>query len=86
MLLFFPLAQIYPVSPVIEAFGTHRIIFGSHPAVQAADGPDASGLVRPVPPSKWYGFLRRCVSELGEGEEAMTAIMGGNAAGVYELA
>lgn len=47
---------------------------------------DGSGLIRPISPSNWYGFLRQCLSELGEGQEAMTAIMGGNAANVYELA
>lgn len=73
--------ELTPVAPAIETFGTHRIIFGSQPALPPTD-PD---VIVPISGAAWYTLLRRCVSELGEEHEAMTAIMGVNAVKLYDL-
>ncbi|WVO15753.1 hypothetical protein L204_103415 [Cryptococcus depauperatus] len=77
------------MSHAIETFGTHRLIFGSFPALPLADLEHISSvkgqLKQPISNDEWYAVLRKCVSELGEVTEAMTAIMGGNAAMVYDL-
>ncbi|WVQ83868.1 hypothetical protein IAT38_006012 [Cryptococcus sp. DSM 104549] len=77
------------VSPAIETFGTHRIIFGSSPALPLPDLDRVSvtigELEQPIDNGEWYSVLRKCVTELGEGKEEVTGIMGGNAAGVYLL-
>ncbi|ORY21479.1 hypothetical protein BCR39DRAFT_553579 [Naematelia encephala] len=77
------------LSPTIEAIGTHRVIFGSDPALTIEDLKNNTlnivDLAQPIPSGEWYALLRKSVAELGEGEEAMSDIMGGNAAGVYQL-
>jgi len=77
------------VSPAIETFGTHRLIFGSCPgvpiaALSKADHEETS-VEQIVPSAEWYAVLRKCFAELGEDEEAMTGLMGGNAQSVYDL-
>ncbi|GFZ49035.1 hypothetical protein JCM24511_06785 [Saitozyma sp. JCM 24511] len=77
------------VAPAIETFGTHRIIFGSFPALPLPELVRARQedvpLHQPISNEEWYAVLRKVVSELGEDAEAMTEIMGGNGAKVYEL-
>lgn len=73
--------QLTQVAPAIETFGTHRIVFGSQPAVPPTD----AALIVPISGAAWYSLLRKCVSELGEEHEAMTAIMGANAVKLYDL-
>jgi predicted TIM-barrel fold metal-dependent hydrolase len=77
------------VSPAIETFGTHRIIFGSFPALPIADlvngREEAVSLEQPISTDEWYAVLRKVISELGEDGEAMTGVMGRNAAEVYDL-
>ncbi|RSH90144.1 hypothetical protein EHS25_001478 [Saitozyma podzolica] len=77
------------VAPAIETFGTHRIIFGSFPALPLAElvraRQEDMPLDQPISNEEWYAVLRKVVSELGEDAEAMTEIMGGNGAKVYEL-
>lgn len=70
------------VSPAIESFGTHRIIFGSSSAVPSSE----SGVSHPIAESEWYAVLRKAVTELGEGSEAVVGIFGGTASKVYDLA
>jgi predicted TIM-barrel fold metal-dependent hydrolase len=83
------LILILPVAPAIETFGTHRIIFGSFPALPLAElvraRQEDMPLDQPISNEEWYAVLRKVVSELGEDAEAMTEIMGGNGAKVYEL-
>ncbi|WWD21977.1 hypothetical protein CI109_106465 [Kwoniella shandongensis] len=78
------------ISPAIETFGTHRIIFGSTPALPLPDlekvTPIPGTLEQPIANGEWYTILRKVVSELGEGVEEMTGVMGDNAKRVYELA
>ncbi len=73
----------YTVSPAIETFGTHRLIFGSSPVLPLSKLGRAMEQV--VPSSEWYTVLRKCFADLGEDGDAMSGLMGGNAAGVYEL-
>jgi len=77
------------VSPAIEAFGFHRIVFGSSPALP---GPHLGrrtrpsvDLIYPYSSSEWYGALRRCLTELGVDAESVTKIMSDNAKNVYQL-
>ncbi|WWC67578.1 uncharacterized protein I206_101488 [Kwoniella pini CBS 10737] len=78
------------ISPAIEAFGTHRIIFGSTPALPIPElsrvTPIPGELEQPISNGEWYSVLRRIVTQLGEGKEEVTGVMGGNAAKVYRLA
>ncbi|OCF59200.1 hypothetical protein L486_03702 [Kwoniella mangroviensis CBS 10435] len=78
------------ISPAIEAFGGHRIIFGSTPALPLADltkvSPIPGDLEQPISNGEWYSVLRRVITQLGEGKEELTGVMGGNAATVYRLA
>ena len=119
---------VMAVTPAIEAFGTHRIIFGSSTAlplpepeptssshhsarrnssslIHAAERNSDSGspttrpvrqmvgsaewetssLVSVVDSGEWYGVLRKCLTELGEVEEAVTGVFGENAKQVYRL-
>lgn len=75
--------------PSIETFGTHRLIYGSSPALPLADLAHATGadtdLQQPISSEEWYGVIRRVVTEIGEGASAITDFMGGNAANVYGL-
>lgn len=79
------------VSHAIETFGTHRLIFGSSPALPLSDLKHVSHThtvgecEQPISNGEWYAVLRKCVAELGEGMEEMTGVMGANAAGVYDL-
>ncbi|OWZ71946.1 hypothetical protein AYX14_02622 [Cryptococcus neoformans] len=79
------------VSHAIETFGTHRLIFGSSPALPLSDLKHVSHThtvgecEQPISNGEWYAVLRKCVAELGEGVEEMTGVMGANAAGVYDL-
>lgn len=79
------------VSHAIETFGTHRLIFGSSPALPLSDLEHVSHthtvgeLEQPISNGEWYAVLRKCVAELGEGVEEMTGVMGANAAAVYDL-
>lgn len=81
--------SLIPVSPAIETFGTHRLIFGSSSALPLPDLALATlnetSLSQPISPDKWYGVLRKVVTEIGEGQEAVDGILGGNAAKVYQL-
>ncbi|XAO24733.1 hypothetical protein I312_103539 [Cryptococcus bacillisporus CA1280] len=78
-------------SHAIEMFGTHRLIFGSSPALPLSDLEHVSHthtvgeLEQPISNGEWYAVLRKCVAELGQGVEEMTGVMGANAAGVYDL-
>ncbi|ADV24297.1 hypothetical protein I305_04979 [Cryptococcus gattii E566] len=78
-------------SHAIETFGTHRLIFGSSPALPLSDLEHVSHthtvgeLEQPISNGEWYAVLRKCVAELGEGVEEMTGVMGANAAAVYDL-
>ncbi len=56
-------------------------MFGSQPALPPSD----PAIVVPVRGAAWYALLRKCISELGEEGDAMTAIMGKNAEEVYGL-
>ncbi|BEJ03781.1 hypothetical protein CcaverHIS641_0109560 [Cutaneotrichosporon cavernicola] len=69
------------LGPALEAFGTHRIVFGSQPALAPSD----PATVVPVSGAAWYVLLRKCIAELGEESEAMTAIMAKNAEELYNL-
>lgn len=77
------------MSPAIETFGTHRLIFGSAPALPLEEltksVTGAGGLEQPVSSDKWYGILRKAITELGETQEAVDGIFGINAAKVYQL-
>ena len=55
------------MGPVVEAFGTDRILY-------------ASGAANP---GDWYELAREVVSELGLEQEAVDAVFGGNANGVF---
>ena len=57
-----------PVGPIVEAFGTDRILYAS------------SGCVNP---GEWYEIAREVVAELGLEQEAVDAIFGGNANVVF---
>lgn len=57
-----------PVGPIVEAFGTDRILYAS------------SGSENP---GGWYELAREVVAELGVEQEAVDAIFGGNANGVF---
>ena len=77
------------VSPAIETIGTHRIIFGSSPVLPLADLARATlndtDLQQPIPSDRWYGVLRKTITEIGEGQQAVNDILGGNASRVYQL-
>ncbi|KAK4684553.1 hypothetical protein P7C73_g5623, partial [Tremellales sp. Uapishka_1] len=77
------------LSPAIETFGTHRLIFGTCPTLPipqlATITPSPVKLEQPLSSDEWYATLRKCVSELGENEDEISAIMAGNAAAVYSL-
>jgi hypothetical protein len=77
------------VLSVVEAFGTDRILFGSHPALPlleiATHTLAKTSLAQSIPSGEWYATARRCLAQLGEGQEAITAVMGQNAAKVYDL-
>ena len=57
-----------PVGPIVEAFGTDRILYAS------------SGCVNP---GEWYEMAREVVAELGLEQDAVDAIFGGNANVVF---
>ncbi|KAL1408165.1 hypothetical protein Q8F55_004969 [Vanrija albida] len=69
------------IAPAIETFGTHRIVFGSHPAVAPTD----PAVIVPITGAEWYALLRKCVSELGEDQDAVSSVFGSNAAEYYGL-
>jgi len=77
------------VSPAIETIGTHRIIFGSSPSLPLKDLAQATlhetQLQQPISSDCWYGTLRKTVTEIGEGQQAVDDILGGNASRVYQL-
>jgi predicted TIM-barrel fold metal-dependent hydrolase len=77
------------VSPAIEAFGTHRIVFGTStalPTEQLAQHPITPVLLaQPVSENEWYAELRDTLTRLGEGEVAVSDVFGRNAAGLYKL-
>lgn len=73
------------IATTIESFGTSRIVFGSQPAVDVKNHPDAEHLVVPIEGAEWYALVRKCIAELGEDQQAMTAVMGSNAAAYYSL-
>jgi hypothetical protein len=56
------------VGPIVEAFGTDRILYASSGSTNAGD---------------WYELAREVVAELGVEQEAVDAIFGGNANGVF---
>lgn len=43
-------------------------------------------IIHPVSESEWYAVLRKAVTELGEGAEAVEGIFGATATKVYDLA
>lgn len=77
------------MSPAIETFGTHRIIFGSAPALPIQDLAKATlndtAIEQPISSDRWYATLRKVVTEIGETQEAVDDILGANAARVYQL-
>lgn len=77
------------LSPAIEAFGTHRLLFGTSTALptdQLARHPlTPVELVQPISENEWYTILRKTLTELGEDAESVGAIFGSNAATVYGL-
>ncbi|KAL0956494.1 hypothetical protein HGRIS_002638 [Hohenbuehelia grisea] len=64
------------LSPVLEAFGFERIIFGSSPS-------SSSTSASRVP--DWYELARESFAELGVEQEAIDAVFGKNAQKVYKL-
>lgn len=56
-------------------------MFGSHPAVTPSD----PAVIVPIAGAAWYALLRKCVSELGEDQEAISNVFGSNAAQYYGL-
>ena len=56
------------VGPIVEAFGTDRILYASSGCENPAD---------------WYELAREVVAELGVEQEAVDAIFGANANGVF---
>jgi hypothetical protein len=56
------------VGPIVEAFGTDRILYGSSDTANPGD---------------WYELAREVVAELCLEQEAVDAIFSGNANGVY---
>ena len=77
------------MTPAIEAFGFHRILFGSFSAlpedhIKRRTRPSVD-LIYPHHPSAWYATLRRCLTELGTDEKDLGAVMGDNALKVYRL-
>ena len=73
------------VSPAIETFGAHRLIFGASPALPLSELAKGKTIEQPISVGEWYAVLRRCLAEMGEGEPAMSEVMGGNAMKVYGL-
>ncbi|TXT13378.1 hypothetical protein VHUM_00745 [Vanrija humicola] len=69
------------IAPAIETFGTHRIVFGSQPALLPTD----PAVIVPISGAEWYRVLRKCVSELGEDADALSGVFGSNAAEHYGL-
>ena len=57
-----------PVGPIVEAFGTDRILYASSGSVNPGD---------------WYEIAREVVAELGLEQDAVDAIFGSNANGVF---
>jgi predicted TIM-barrel fold metal-dependent hydrolase len=62
------------VSPVIEAFGFQRIIFGSSPCPSSTGSSIASD---------WYELAKESLSELGVEQDVMDGVFGENAKRVY---
>jgi predicted TIM-barrel fold metal-dependent hydrolase len=62
------------VGPVLEAFGFERIIFGTSAASGSTVNSNASD---------WYELARESFAELGVEQDAIDAVFGGNAKGVY---
>lgn len=62
------------VSPVVEAFGYQRIIFGSSPCPTSQ---------APSNVSDWYEIARESLAELGADQESIDAVFCGNAKLVY---
>ncbi|KAG6832632.1 hypothetical protein H0H92_014468 [Tricholoma furcatifolium] len=63
------------LSPVVEAFGYQRIIFGSSPCPTSSGSSIASD---------WYEIARESLAELGVDQEFVDAVFHGNAKKVYE--
>jgi hypothetical protein len=65
------------------------LIFGTCPALPLTELEKASEqevkLEQPVPSDEWYTLFRKCITELGEDAEAVSEVMGKNAALVYGL-
>ena len=57
-----------PVGPIVEAFGTDRILYASSGSANPGD---------------WYELAREVVAELGLEQEAVDAIFSGNANTVF---
>lgn len=77
------------MTPAIEAFGFHRLLFGSSPGLP---GPHLGrrtrpsvGLIYPHQPSGWYAVLRRSLTELGVSRDDLSMVMHENAVKVYRL-
>jgi len=62
------------LSPVMEAFGYQRILFGSSPCPTSK---------APSNPSDWYEIARESLAELGIDQESINAVFSGNAKVVY---
>lgn len=56
------------MGPIVEAFGTDRILYASSGSANPGD---------------WYELAREVVAELGLEQEAVDAIFSGNANGVF---
>jgi hypothetical protein len=65
------------------------LIFGTSTTLPLAElekrSKDKVQLEETVPAGEWYTVLRKCITELGEDEEAVTGVLGGNAGTVYAL-
>lgn len=64
----------FPVSPVVEAFGFQRILFGSSPSASNHS---------PSRVEDWYELARESFAELGIEQEGIDAVFCRNAEAVY---
>ena len=66
----------HAVSPVVEAFGYERILFGSSPAGSSSSSPRSDA-------GDWYEIARESLAELGVEQSAVEAVFADNANRVY---
>lgn len=66
--------RYHAVSPVVEAFGYQRILFGSSPCPTSKAPSNASD---------WYEIARESLAELGIEQESINGVFSSNAKVVY---